>query len=158
MTFFLLNILLSLAWIMLSAQFSMFNLIVGYLLGFAVLWITQYRKEAVPAYFRKIPQVANFLAYFVWEVIMSNLRVTRDVISLRPRFRPGIVAIKLDAETAAEISLLANLISLTPGTLSLDVSNDRKVLYVHAMYMRDAGLFKRRIKEDMERRVLEVLR
>ncbi|PKN61140.1 MAG: Na+/H+ antiporter subunit E [Deltaproteobacteria bacterium HGW-Deltaproteobacteria-15] len=158
MTFFLLNILLSLAWIILTAQFSMFNLIIGYLFGFAVLWITQYRKEAVPAYFRKIPQVASFLVYFLWEVIMSNLRVTRDVISLRPRFRPGIVGIKLDAATAAEISLLANLISLTPGTLSLDVSGDRKVLYIHAMYIREAELFKRRIKEDMERRVMEVLR
>ncbi len=158
MTFFLLNILLALAWITLTAQFSLPNLLIGYLLGLGVLWITQYRREAVPAYFRKIPQVAGFLSYFIWEVIMSNLRVTRDVLSLRPRFRPGIVAIRLEAETAAEISLLANLITLTPGTLSLDVSGDRKVLYIHAMYISDIALFKREIREELERRVLEVLR
>lgn len=158
MTFFLLNILLAMTWIILTAQFSLFNLVLGYLLGFAVLWITQYRKDAVPAYFRKIPQVASFLTYLTWEVIMSNLRVTRDILSLRPRMRPGIVAVPLDAATDAEISLLANLITLTPGTLSLDVSDDRKVLYIHAMYVRDIELFKRRIKEEMERRVMEVLR
>jgi multicomponent Na+:H+ antiporter subunit E len=158
MTFFLLNILLAIAWIVLTAQFSLFNFIAGYLLGLAVLWITQYRRGAAPAYFRKIPQVASFLSYYIREIILSNLRVTRDVLSLRPRFRPGIVAIELDAETPAEISLLANLVTLTPGTLSLDISADRKVLYVHAMYLGETEAFKRRIKEEMERRVLEVLR
>ncbi|RJR30753.1 MAG: Na+/H+ antiporter subunit E [Desulfobacteraceae bacterium] len=158
MTFFLLNILLSLAWILLTAQFSMFNLFIGYLLGFGVLWIIQYRKDAVPSYFRKIPQVASFLSYFIWEIVMSSLRVARDVISLRPRIRPGIVAVELDAKNAAEISLLANLITLTPGTLSLDVSRDRKVLYIHGMYIKDRETFKRQIKEEMEQKVLEVLR
>lgn len=72
--------------------------------------------------------------------------------------KPGIVKVPLDAKSDIEITLLANLISLTPGTLSLDVSNDRKVLYVHAMYISDKEKFINDIKQGFERRLLEILR
>jgi multicomponent Na+:H+ antiporter subunit E len=74
--------------------------------------------------------------------------------------RPGIIAIPLDARTDLEITLLANLITLTPGTLSLDVSADRRVLYIHVMYIDndDIEAVRRNIKDGFERRVLEGLR
>jgi multicomponent Na+:H+ antiporter subunit E len=73
---------------------------------------------------------------------------------------PGVVAIPLDARTDAEITLLANLITLTPGSVSLDISEDRRVLYVHAMYIDggDVEAYRRSVKEGLERRVLELLR
>ncbi len=73
---------------------------------------------------------------------------------------PGVVAIPLDARTDAEITLLANLITLTPGSVSLDLSEDRRVLYVHAMYIvgGDVDAYRRSVKEGLERRVLELLR
>jgi multicomponent Na+:H+ antiporter subunit E len=73
---------------------------------------------------------------------------------------PGVVAIPLDARTDAEITLLANLITLTPGSVSLDVSEDRRMLYVHAMYIDggDVEAYRRSVKEGLERRVLELLR
>jgi len=72
--------------------------------------------------------------------------------------RPGIVAVPLEARSDIEITLFANLLTLTPGTLSLDVSSDKKVIYVHALYVDDAGSFRREIKEGLEKRLLEVLR
>jgi len=73
---------------------------------------------------------------------------------------PGVVAIPLDARTDVEITLLANLISLTPGSVSIDLSEDKSILYVHAMYIDggDVEAYRRSIKEGLERRVLEVLR
>jgi multicomponent Na+:H+ antiporter subunit E len=73
---------------------------------------------------------------------------------------PGVVAIPLDARTDTEITLLANLITLTPGSVSLDLSEDRRVLYVHAMYIDggDVEAYRRSVKEGLERRVLELLR
>jgi multicomponent Na+:H+ antiporter subunit E len=73
---------------------------------------------------------------------------------------PGVVAIPLEARTDAEITLLANLITLTPGSVSLDLSEDRRVLYVHAMYIDggDVEAYRRSVKEGLERRVLELLR
>jgi multicomponent Na+:H+ antiporter subunit E len=93
------------------------------------------------------------IVYFIWEVIRANLRVAFDVLTLKHYMRPGILAIPLEAKTNLEITVLANMISLTPGTLSLDVSSDRKVLYVHAMYLEEPEEFKR-----FERRLLRVLR
>ena len=72
--------------------------------------------------------------------------------------KPGIIAIPLEAKTDFEITLLANLITMTPGTLSLDLSEDRRTLYVHAMYIHDPEKIRASIKNDLERRVLEVFR
>jgi multicomponent Na+:H+ antiporter subunit E len=68
------------------------------------------------------------------------------------------VAISLDAKTDVEITMLANLITLTPGSVSLDVSSDRRFLYLHAMYIDDVEDFRESIKKTIERRVLEILR
>lgn len=98
-------------------------------------------------------RLAEFLIYFAWELFLSNLRVAYDV--LRPvRFlRPGVLAIPLDLKTDGQITLLANVLSLTPGTLSLDVSADRKFIYVHAMQMEDGDRLRGSIKSGFERRV-----
>lgn len=73
---------------------------------------------------------------------------------------PGVVAIPVDARTDVEITMLANLITLTPGSVSLDLSEDRRLLYVHAMYIDggDIEAYRRSVKEGLERRVLELLR
>ena len=88
-------------------------------------------------YFTKLPQLVGFLAFFSIELVKSNLWVAWDVLTPRARRRPGVIAVPLDATTDAEITLLATLITLTPGTLSLDVSGNRSILYVHAMFVDD---------------------
>ena len=157
MTLFVLNLLLALAWIALTGRFTPINLIIGFALGYILLWIMQ-RSGKPSIYFLKGRQVVHFILFFVWEVIVANLRVAYDVLTPRQRMTPGIVAIPLDAETDGEITILANLITLTPGTLSLDVSEDRRVLFIHAMYIQDVDQFKESIKKELERRLLEVLR
>ena len=72
--------------------------------------------------------------------------------------RPGIIRLPLDARTDMEIMAVANLISLTPGTLSIDLSDDRRYLYVHVMFLDDVDAVRRELKDGLERRVLEVLR
>jgi multicomponent Na+:H+ antiporter subunit E len=96
--------------------------------------------------------------FFLRELVTANLRIAFDIATPRLHISPCIVAIPLDVETDTEITLLANLITLTPGTLSMDISDDRKVLYVHAMYVSDPDALRKEIKEGFERRVLEVLR
>ena len=89
---------------------------------------------------------------------MSSLQVAWDVLTPMHRSRPGIVAVPIEAKTDFEITTLANLVSLTPGTLSLDLSSDHKTLYVHAMFVDDPETIRRDIRLGMERRVLEALR
>lgn len=109
-------------------------------------------------YFKKIPLTISFILYFIKELIVANLKVAFDIITPKDYMKPGIIAVPLDARTDLEIVLLANLLTLTPGTLSLDVSSDRKTLYVHALYVKDADSFRREIKDGLEKRLLEVLR
>jgi multicomponent Na+:H+ antiporter subunit E len=152
---FLLNILLALAWTALTGQFDPINFLSGFILGYLVLWLVQ-RVAGPSNYFKKVYQIISFALFFVVALIRANLRVAYEVITPPHTMQPGIVAVPLDLQTEAAITLLANLITLTPGTLSLDVSADRRVLYVHTMYVDDVEQFRREIKEGFERRVMEV--
>jgi multicomponent Na+:H+ antiporter subunit E len=153
------NLVLALTWAVATGQFTLANLVVGLALGYLVLLFAQ-RALGPSPYFAKVPQAVGFAFFYLWQLILANLRVAYDVVTPTHYMRPGVVAVPLEAKTDAEITLLANLITLTPGTLSLDVSADRRVLYVHAMYLDndDPELARRQIKEGLERRVLELLR
>lgn len=93
--------------------------------------------------------------YFLYELVVSSVQVARDVVTPRSRARPGILAIPLDARSDLQITLFANLVSLTPGSLSLDVSEDRRLLFVHMMFIDDPEKDRRALKSGMERVVLE---
>lgn len=154
----LLNVLLALAWVALTGQFTPANFAIGFVLGYLLLWLMQRMAEPSP-YFGKARQVLGFALFFLWQMIKANLQVAYSVLTPGYRMRPGVIAIPLDVQTDAEITLLANLITLTPGSLSLDVSSDRRVLYLHSMNLGDdVDRFRREIKTGFERRVLEVLR
>ena len=95
--------------------------------------------------------------YFLYELIVSSFKVAWDVITPRHHARPGILAVPLDVRTDAGVTVLANLVSLTPGSLSLNVSADRRVLFVHVMFIDDVADARAEIKDNMERRVKEAL-
>jgi multicomponent Na+:H+ antiporter subunit E len=153
------NILLALAWMGMVEDFTPQTMLVGFALGFLILFLTR-RVAGGPYYLIKVGQALELCLFTLWELILANLRVAHDVLTPRHYSRPGVIGIPLDARSDAEITLLANLITLTPGTLSLDVSTDRSTLYIHIMYIDndDLELARRKIKDGFERRVLELLR
>lgn len=150
----MLNVILALVWAALLGQFTTGNLIAGFVLGYLALWAMQDVLGA-STYFIKVRQIITLVLVFLWALIQSNVRVAFSVLAPFDKMSPAIVAIPLDIESDAEITLLANMITLTPGTLSIDVSNNRKVLYVHGMHVYNLEAFKREIKEGFERRVKE---
>jgi len=154
---FLMNLMLTLIWLALTGQFTFLNFVFGFLLSFFILWVIS-RGSDERMYFYRIPKIISFFFYFLKELVKANLQVAYDVMTPNFFMKPGIVKIELDAKTDLEITLLANLITLTPGTLSLDVSDDKKVLYVHSMYIYDREQFVQSIKQGFERRLLEILR
>jgi multicomponent Na+:H+ antiporter subunit E len=155
--FFLLNLVLAILWAVLMGSVDRANLVVGFVLGYGALWLIQ-PALGETRYFRRLPRAFGLLAYFLKELALSNLVVAREVLSPRPKMRPGVVAVPLEAKTDAEITLLSIAILLTPGTLVLDVSDDRTKLYVHTMFLDSAEKFRRTVKEGFERRILEMLR
>lgn len=154
---FLLNILLTIVWVFLTGSLNAINFLFGYILSFLVLWLIS-RSETRRKYFRIIPRLLGFFFYFLFALIKANLQVAMDVITPKFYMKPAIIEFPLDAKTDLEITFLANVITLTPGTLSLDVSEDRKSLYIHAMYVNDKEEFIDEIKQGFERRILTILR
>jgi multicomponent Na+:H+ antiporter subunit E len=157
MTYLLLNIGLALAWTALTGILNPTNLLMGFVFGYFTLFVVR-RAMGPSSYFLKVRQVIGFILFFLWELLLANLRVAHDVLTPRFFMQPRIIALPLDARTNAEITALAYFISLTPGTLALDVSSDRRVLFIHAMYASDADALRREIKQGFERRLLEVMR
>lgn len=108
--------------------------------------------------FIKAYRFITFFLFYLWELLLANYRVVVDVLTARHLMKPGIVAIPLKAKTDLEILVLSNLITMTPGTITLDISDDRKMLYLHAMYIDDLEELRQSVKNDYEKRVLELLR
>lgn len=158
-TKFLSNILLMLIWVFLSGEYNLNNFVFGFGLSFIILWIISGNEDKVSKkYFKIVTKMISFILFFLWELTKANIQVAYEVVTPKFNMKPGIVALPLDAKTDLEITLLANLITLTPGTLALDVSSDRSVLYVHAMYVIDKKDFIEDIKQGFEKRLLEILR
>ncbi|MDJ0782259.1 MAG: Na+/H+ antiporter subunit E [Desulfosarcinaceae bacterium] len=154
---FALNLVFALLFALFSGGPVGSGLLAGFALGYLALWLT--RPLYGPSkYFQRLPRIFGLLVYFTKELVRSNLMVLWDVLTPTHISQPGIVALPLTAKSDLEIFLVANLISLTPGTLSLDVSADRRYLYVHVMFLDDVTATCTHIKEGIERRILEVLR
>ena len=156
MNLFQLNLLLTVGWCALFNTFDLLHLVSGFLVSFAALSVAS-PMYGQTAYFRRVLLVAKLGFHFVIELVASSFQVAWDVLTPGHRSRPAIVAVPLDIEDPAQITLLANLISLTPGSLSLDVSTDRSTLYVHGMFVDDPDAMRRKIKSGFERRVRDAM-
>ncbi len=95
--------------------------------------------------------------YVLWEILLSGIRVAWEVLTPRARARPGIIRVPLDLERDDQIALLAHLVTLTPGTVSLDVTPAKDALYVHVMFLDDIDEEIRTIRDGLGAWVRRVL-
>lgn len=154
---FRLNLSLTIAWMALIGEFTLDSFVEGFIVTFIVVGITDYYiRDIRRGYFRRIWTVSAVLLNFMKEVVKGSLRVAGTVLSFRLNITPAVVAIPLDLKTDTQITIFANMITLTPGTLSLDVSNDRKTLYVHTIDMDDVETFRQELKNGFEKQVMEL--
>lgn len=154
MNLFLINVLFALAWAAVTGSFSLPNLVFGFLLGLGALWLIREQVGSV-GYFTRTRRIVSLALLFIYELVLSAWRVAVLVVSPKMDMKPGIFAYPLSVTHDFEITLLANLITLTPGTLSVDVSEDRKTLYVHAIDCSDRDATIRDIAEGFERKIAE---
>ena len=134
------------------------RLYVAMFFGIAILgWLTS-SIFARKAFFQVIYLVELFF-FFLWELIKASLAVAYEVVRRGDNMHPGIIAVPLDTKTDLQITIFSSLVTLTPGTLSIDVSADRSHLFVHAMYIKngDSSLLANELKEGFERRVIRIL-
>jgi len=157
MSLFALNLILAFTWALATGSLSERNLVLGFVVGLVVLQLV---GSAVgdARYGARLFRIAALATIFLKELLVSSVRVAISVLSPRLTMEPAVIAVPLDVDSDAEITLLANLISLTPGTLSIDVAEDRSCIYVHAMYGGDPDQLAEEIKHTFERRIREAFR
>jgi multicomponent Na+:H+ antiporter subunit E len=155
----LLAIILALGWVAITGGFSLGNLGLGVVVAAMVIVLFRHQLSR-PLSIRRPIAALSLAATFVLELLLSSLAVARLAVTpaLRSRLAPAIIAFPLTAKSDAEITLFANLITLTPGTLALDVSADRRSLYIHVLVLRDKDALIRSLAANLERRVIEVFR
>jgi multicomponent Na+:H+ antiporter subunit E len=152
------NMLLAFAWAALQGEFSLRTVVAGYVLGyFILLALVRGGVLGSSPYIGRVHRAVGLAAFFLWELVRANLRLAVDVATPHYHMKPGILAVPLDVTRDSEILLLGMLINLTPGSVALDVSPDRKVMYVHVMYIDTPEAARDEIKNGFERRVLDVL-
>jgi multicomponent Na+:H+ antiporter subunit E len=151
------NLLIMLGWAVVTGDWSSLNLVFGFVVGVGALWVSRDLFGAT-GYHARLFGVVRLAAYFLYDLVTSSLQVAWDIVTPENKSTPRFLEMPLDAKTDVEIMLTANLISLTPGTLTVDVSPDRKTLLVHAMFAEDPEETVAGLKAGMERRVLEALR
>ena len=150
-------IVLAIIWASITANFSAPNLLFGGIVSGIALWLIR-TEVSTPHYINKFKLATSLTLLFLYELAMSALRVSVLVLSpnLKSKLKPAIVAFPLKAKSDVEITLLANLITLTPGTLSVDVSDDKKTLYVHAISVPDKQALIDDIANGFEAKIIEV--
>jgi multicomponent Na+:H+ antiporter subunit E len=152
------HIILALLWTVLIGPYSLANFIVGAILGFGVIWIST-RGKGRSNYANRVVAIIGLIAFTLKELVVANFRVAYYTLSPLKGIRPAVFDVPLEPDsTDLEITLLAGLITLTPGTLTIDLSPDRMAMRVHAMHVPNTEAAIREIKHGFERRILGVTR
>ncbi len=157
-------LLLTLVWMALWGSFDIGTALFGLLLAIFSASIVRQLYRSRRVWPTRRPSVRRFFrllqlgGVFFVELVRSTVSVVIEVLRPKIHIRPAIIGVPLDVTSDVQITVLANLVSLTPGTLSIDVSPDRRILFVHVLTISDDGTEVRRaIKGRLERAVARAL-
>lgn len=151
-----LALLLAVTWVTFTADFSPANLVVAVVFGVAIaLWVAPLEpsRHGRIAWRRLLP----FAAWVTWQLIRSSAAVAIDIVRPTPRRKPAVVDVPVEATAQWQVTVLAQVITLTPGTVVMGLSEDGRWMRVHGMFVNDPDVFIHQIKHEFERRVMEVL-
>jgi multicomponent Na+:H+ antiporter subunit E len=147
---FLLNLLLALVWCMLTGDANPWNFLGGLFVGAMVISIYSSVSGRGP-YLRRGWWLIRFGLYFTKELVVANIRVAKDVLTPGFRHEPRIIRLEVSHLSLLEKTTLANAITLTPGTLTVDISPDGRFLYLHCMYASDPEAQRASLNEMADR-------
>jgi multicomponent K+:H+ antiporter subunit E len=151
----ILTVVLLIVWLFLNNTIATGHIVLGLVLAILIPWLTSaYWPER--NCIKKPFTLLKFLLLVLWDILVANLKVAVLILGKRANLKPGFITIELDVKTPLGISVLANVISLTPGTVSCDLSMDRQSLLVHALHIEDAQQIIDEIKQRYEKSIIEV--
>jgi len=153
----LLNVVLGVIWCFLVEDFRASTFVVGYLVGALVMYGSR-RMLGEVMFFRKTVVLVKLLAVFLRELVVANVQVAWWILRPRLRVQPALIRVPITLETDAAITALAGMISLTPGTVTVDVAPDRRSLDVHCLNVPDIEATRQSIQTMFEQPLRELER
>ncbi len=151
-----LTLVIAAVWMALANSVSLGNAVLGLALGLAVPLLTQAYWPDRPR-FRNPWRIADFALVVLWDIIVSNIQVARLILFRRgDSLRSQFVRVPLDLTNAEAITILAGTITMTPGTVSADLSADGTAILVHCLETDDPEATVTAIKQRYERRLMEI--
>lgn len=148
-------LLLFVVWLLLTNSYGIGNLILALILSVAIPWLVRDIRSNNLRVARPL-KTPRYILMLLWDILVSNITVAKQVLGPKEQLKPGFVAIPLDIREPLPITLLASTISLTPGTVSTEVSDDYSTLYVHALNVPDEQALIKQIKQRYETPLKEI--
>lgn len=156
-------IVLALIWFVLSDVYTIGSAAAGLLAALVTLWwlalpivpMQAVGFVSIGRFARWLFKALHLLVFFLWKLFLSNLRVTRAILS-RDRPRPGIIRMSIAGLTPRQMTVLSLLIGLTPGTMVVEIASNHRTLYIHALEAEDEDgtLYAARRFEQMVQEVI----
>jgi multicomponent K+:H+ antiporter subunit E len=148
-------LLLALFWLLLVNELSVAQAVLGLLLGGAIIGATLGLSASAPPIRRPLAAL-RLLAVFAYDIVVANLAVARAALSPKLRIRPRFVRVPLDVREPGPAALLAGMVTLTPGTVSVSLDLEAGVLLVHGLLVDDEARAAAGIKARYEARLKEI--
>lgn len=151
----MINIVLAFLWVFMNGDFTVSTFVTGYLIGLVAVYIL---RNFLPGrfYLKRLYWMIRLFFIFIIELVKANIEVVRIVMAPKIDIHPGFYAYPNDLEEEWEVALLSTLITLTPGTVVVAISEDYSIIYIHGLDMDDADTEIANIKTAFEDVIKEV--
>lgn len=151
----LLSAVLFVVWLLLVGSLAPAQVLLAVALALIVPRFTERGQPARPR-LKKPGTIARLGLVVLWDIVRSNVEVARRILGSPAKLTPGFVWVPLDLRTSHGILTLAGIITMTPGTLTVDLSDDRRFLLVHALHVDDKAALVAQIKARYEQPLREI--
>src|SRR5699024_5523290 len=145
----LINLLLAVLWMFMGSEFSVASFATGYIMGLAAVFLL---RRFLPGsfYIKRVWRIVRLFFIFIIEMVKANIDVVKIVLNPKIDVHPGFYAYPCDLEEDWEVVLLSSLITLTPGTVVVAISDDHSTIYIHGVDLRSADEEIENIKSAFE--------
>lgn len=153
----LLSLTLALVWLLLQNSFSVGQIVLGVVFGLVIpLLSRQFWPQRSPLWSPWL--TLRLTGRLLWDILVANVIVARLVLGPRRNLQPAFIEVPAELDDPLALSLLASAISLTPGTVSVDVREHDRVILVHSLHVEDPQALVAQIKARYERPLKEIFR
>lgn len=151
----LLSFFLWVIWLLLNNTTAMGHVVLGGLLAIFIPWLTSsFWPEKIVI--KRPWLLIKYILVVLFEIMVANVVVAKLILGRSNKLNPGFIHYELQLKSPVGIGLLANTISLTPGTVSCDLSEDRRFLLIHSLHIDDVATIKADIHRKFERPLKDI--